>query len=280
MANPKQGHYNANKSVSENLNMKTPLLSRFDLCFILKDDHNAAFDDRLSEHVMKQHRHESKRSVQSSYQAATQSNAAPNFSIENYSNLIQRLKKVNDTQNPIPLNVMKDYISYARQYCKPKLTTKAASILQDFYVKLRSKRERGTVPITTRQLESMIRLSQARAKSCLREWVTADDAEDIVQMMMLSVIHVNSDANGEIDTTRGGIAGSSKQGQKKKFLQAMRKAKEQYKVTEFTYRDCLSTAHNILDLGTNLKDILEELRGTDLLQTKNDRGETVWKLLD
>ena len=110
--------------------------------------------------------------------------------------------------------------------------------------------------------------------------MTSSDAEDIVQLMMLSVIHVNSDAKGEIDTTRGGVGGASKMGEKKKFVNELRRMKAQFRISEFTFRDCQGAAHNSLNLDTNLKDVLEELRGSELVKTKNDEDEYVWKLID
>jgi len=67
------------------------------------------------------------------------------------------------------------------------MTTEAAKVLQEFYLDLRKKyRSVDSTPITTRQLESMIRLSEARAKLELREKVTSQDAKEIVEIMFPS----------------------------------------------------------------------------------------------
>ena len=81
----------------------------------------------------------------------------------------------------IPTPLLRGYIAYARKYVHPRLTSAAKQVLQDFYLQLRS--QHGCVdtsPITTRQLQSMIRLTQARAKVELREEATAADARDVL----------------------------------------------------------------------------------------------------
>lgn len=79
---------------------------------------------------------------------------------------------------------------------------------------------KDSIPITTRQLESLIRLSQARAKACLRPTVIKEDAEDVVELMIESVRQVNTDENGKLDKGRGGTGGKGKKS--KAFLDAMR----------------------------------------------------------
>ena len=56
-------------------------------------------------------------------------------------------------------------------------------------------------------MEALIRLSQARAKACLREFVLKEDAEDVVELMRESVHQVHMDSNGILDKTRGGVIG-------------------------------------------------------------------------
>lgn len=83
-------------------------------------------------------------------------------------------------------------------------------------------RRKDTVPITTRQLEAMIRLSQARAKACLREYVLEGDAHDVVELMRRSVDQVHSDEMGALDPTRGGAGGRSNRKMKKLFEERLK----------------------------------------------------------
>ena len=51
-ANPRGGHWDPSKTVNENIKMSGPLLSRFDLLFVLKDDADETHDKRLSRHCL------------------------------------------------------------------------------------------------------------------------------------------------------------------------------------------------------------------------------------
>lgn len=67
-----------------------------------------------------------------------------------------------ETVDHIPPCLLRKYISYARQYVHPSLSREAAQTIQDFYLSLRSQAHSAdSTPITTRQLESLIRLTEA-----------------------------------------------------------------------------------------------------------------------
>jgi len=203
-ANPKHGSYNMNKTVAENLSMSKPILSRFDLVFILRDRADQNLDRLVSSNIMDLYRSGGGRSSTSRYipgatpppMTYTQQNQEPTHPTRDGEDRIpiwERLAWVADFQKqPLPCNLVRDYIAYAREYCKPKLTQEAAAVLKDYYMQLRypenGRKRQDTVPITTRQLEAMIRLSQARAKACLREFVLEGDALDVVELMRRSVV--------------------------------------------------------------------------------------------
>lgn len=78
----------------------------------------------------------------------------------------------------LPTQLLRKYIAYARQYAVPRLSEEAKEVLQAFYLHLRqSASPLDGTPVTARQLESMVRLGEARAKADLREVVTKEDAE-------------------------------------------------------------------------------------------------------
>ena len=87
-----------------------------------------------------------------------------------------------DILNP---QLLKKYISYARHTVFPKLSMEACAVIKDFYIALRENacNSSNTLPITSRQLDSLIRLSQARAKLELRSIVTREDAVDVVKLI-------------------------------------------------------------------------------------------------
>lgn len=176
-ANPKLGRYEDRLTVSENINIPIVILSRFDLIFIQKDRPAKDLDEALSEHILKVHR--------SAGTAITP---------------------------PIPAELLRKYISYAKTRVHPRLSEEAVKRLRDFYLKMReaSGGELGESPIaiTARQLEALVRLAEARAKAALRETVTAMDAEAAIKIMDKSLRDVGAakeEGLVDIDTIMTGI---------------------------------------------------------------------------
>jgi len=262
-ANPKSGHYNMGKSVAENLNMPGPLLTRFDLIFILRDEADSNRDRMISGSIMGRLRRGGGQSGGNRDGGnggggdGRLADVMDQFGAQARVPLQYRLPWVTEFQKqPLPLQQLKDYIAYAREYCRPKLTQAATNVLREYFMKLRhpDSNRKDNVPITTRQLEALIRLSQARAKACLRPYVTREDAEDVVELMIESVKQVHTDECGNIDKARGGAGGKSKN--RRDFLEAMR-ASGQSKF-DFTDLQRISTTVN-LPLG-GFKDFVEGLR--------------------
>ncbi|KAL0375116.1 UNVERIFIED_CONTAM: putative DNA helicase MCM8 [Sesamum radiatum] len=224
-ANPVGGHYNRAKTVNENLKMSAALLSRFDLVFILLDKPDELLDKRLSEHIMC---------------IASPIDAIPNKLIELGTSLLQlhagngplsaleresrdirgvdmnvkngslvarlRLDPKRDTDFvPLPGPLLRKYIAYARTYVFPRMTKPAAEILQKFYLRLRDHNTSADgTPITARQLESLVRLAEARARVDLREEISTQDALDVVEIMKESLYDKYVDENGFVDFGRSG----------------------------------------------------------------------------
>ena len=134
-ANPKHGKYNLNKTVAENLNISSPLLSRFDLVFILRDDVDVDQDKLISGNIMNQYQQENRQSQKRKRNMQTSAILLTND--ENEISIKERLPWVSQTQKPLPADLLKDYISYAREYCKPKLTQEAATVLKNYFLTLR-----------------------------------------------------------------------------------------------------------------------------------------------
>lgn len=123
-------------------------------------------------------------------------------------------------------------------------------LMQPPYIQLPHRHEgdkKESVPITTRQLEALIRLSQARAKACLRPYVLREDAEDVIELMIESNRQVHTDETGKIDRSRGGAGGKSKGS--KAFVAAMRSSGK----STFSFNDLQGIADRVnLPLGTDL----------------------------
>ncbi|XP_076426817.1 DNA helicase MCM8 isoform X2 [Peromyscus maniculatus bairdii] len=224
-ANPVGGHYNKAKTVSENLKMGSALLSRFDLVFILLDTPNEQQDHLLSEHVIAI-RAGKQRAVSGATVARALSQDSNTSVLEVVSEkpLSERLKVApGEETDPIPHQLLRKYVGYARRYVHPRLSTEAAQALQDFYLELRKQSQRmSSSPITTRQLESLIRLTEARARLELREEATKEDAEDIIEIMKHSMLGTYSDEFGNLDFERSQHgSGMSNRSTAKRFISAL-----------------------------------------------------------
>ncbi|XP_006626063.1 DNA helicase MCM8 [Lepisosteus oculatus] len=236
-ANPVGGHYNRAKTVSENLKMGSALLSRFDLVFILLDTPNEDHDHMLSEHVMAM-RSGKKEVLSSATVTRNRSQDVNTSALDLFPDkpLSEKLKvQPGESFKPIPHQMLRKYVGYARHYVHPTLTGEAAQVLQEFYLELR-KQKYGTdsIPITTRQLESLIRLTEARARLELREKATKTDAEDVVEIMKHSLLDTYSDEFGRLDFDRSQLgSGMSNRSQAKKFVTGLNQIAERTYKTMF-----------------------------------------------
>lgn len=172
-ANPTLGRYESSLSVQDNIKLPFTILSRFDLLWILVDTVNADKDRELAQFILGMHR------MQKTPESATVPPLSPDF--------------------------LKKYIGYANRYVIPQLSPEASEEIENFYVNLRKSAEGGAapVPITARQLESLVRLSEARAKMALRTKVTKEDAQAAIRLMEESLRMVALDrVTGKIDIDR------------------------------------------------------------------------------
>lgn len=181
-ANPVGGHYNRKKTVSENLKIAAALLSRFDLVFILLDKPDERHDRMISEHIMRTHMlaNSSGQATDGKGEGDSESFAARFAGMRDggttteHSTLSQRLRSdaARFAGHALPIDVFRSYIEYAKEWCHPKMTRAAAKVLQKLYLTMRAQSNSGeSVPVTTRNLESLIRLAQARARADLRDEV-------------------------------------------------------------------------------------------------------------
>jgi len=164
-ANPVFGRYNVFKTIFENLaSLPATLLSRFDLIFLMLDKPEPERDKKLAEHILNLHR-----------------GTVP--------------------PPPIPRELLRKYIAYARQI-NPELTPEAAQLLNDFYTKVRARIERyeTLTEIGARQLEALVRIAEARARAALRDKVLPEDAAAAIKITAQSLKQIGVDVEtGEID---------------------------------------------------------------------------------
>jgi DNA helicase MCM8 len=214
-ANPTDGHYNHAKTASKNLQFGPALLSRFDLVFILLDKPNGRLDNFLSKHVLELHS-----GVRRKEEAQQQSGTVSDCGDEETKWPLYEWFKLHpgETMDFLPHQLFRKYLMYARKYVRPQLTPQAARILQKFYLDLRCQHHSNDcVPITTRLLESLIRLTEARAKLELREKATEKDAQDIVEIMKYSMAGILNFQRSQYGS------GMSSRNQGKRFIRALQK---------------------------------------------------------
>ncbi len=168
-ANPTLGRYESSLSVQDNIKLPFTILSRFDLIWIMVDTVEETRDREIAKFILDMH----------------------------------QMKPVHAEEDIAPLDAdfLRKYIIYAGEI-KPLLSAEAAEVIEKFYVDLRKSAEGGAapVPITARQLESLVRLSEARAKMALRSRVTKEDAQAALRLMEESLRMVALDRiTGKID---------------------------------------------------------------------------------
>jgi replicative DNA helicase Mcm len=179
--NPKLGRFDPIVPIPQQINISPALLSRFDIIFILRDLPNKAQDEAIASHVLEEHKQEVERDI-------------------------------------IDQKMMRKYIAYARKHVKPKLTDAAIDEIRDFYIGLRNKAVTSTseikpIPITARQLEAIVRLSEACAKIRLSNYVEIEDAKKAISILKYSLTQVGFDEETQsfdIDRVTTGIPTSKR----------------------------------------------------------------------
>ncbi|XP_075216079.1 disc proliferation abnormal [Lycorma delicatula] len=144
-ANPVESQWNKNKTIIENIMLPHTLLSRFDLIFLILDPQSEQYDRRLARHLV---------------------------------SLYYKTRSAEDDEL-MDMSLLRDYIAYAKEHVHPKLTDVASEMLVNTYVAMRKMGSgRGQISAYPRQLESLIRLSEAHAKMRLCDKVEKQDVEE------------------------------------------------------------------------------------------------------
>ncbi len=179
-ANPKYGRFDPYKDLIGQIEIPPPLLSRFDLIFLLREEGEASHR-KDAEHIFKS----------ADLLTENESEESPSES----------------TTPPVPVDILRKYIYYARENIVPKFSRKAMKVIVNFYTKLREAAARATegttVPLTRRELQAMIRLARACARVRLSQVVEVRDAEIAVKLMQRYLQDFGLDAEtGKIDIDR------------------------------------------------------------------------------
>ncbi|XP_005527608.1 PREDICTED: DNA replication licensing factor MCM5 [Pseudopodoces humilis] len=169
-ANSVFGRWDETKG-EENIDFMPTILSRFDMIFIVKDEHNEERDMTLAKHVMSLH--------------------------------VSALTQTQAVEGEIELNKLKKLISFCRTKCGPRLSAGAAEKLKNRYVLMRSgtrqheqeSNRRSSIPITIRQLEAIVRIAESLAKMRLQPFATEADVEEALRLFHVSTLDAAMSGN-------------------------------------------------------------------------------------
>ncbi len=183
-ANPVQGRFDPYEPIANQINMPPTLLSRFDLIFIMLDKTDEETDSKLAQFVLETHKRGEETQKSGETMAGT---------------------------GTIPPLLLRKYIAYSRKVI-PQLSDVALMKFKNFYTGMRqdSRKADAAIPITVRQLESLIRLGEARARTRLSDTITEEDAEVVLNLFLYCMKSVYTDPeSGHIDVDWV-VAGTSK----------------------------------------------------------------------
>lgn len=166
-ANPKLGRFDPYEPLAKQINLPPALINRFDLIFPFRDEPNEQKDEMLARFVLGMH-------------------------------------KNSEVELPeIETELLRKYIMFARQTVHPVITDNAISEIKDFYVKMRNSNndnDNKAIPISARQLEALVRLTESSAKSRLSQKATKRDARRAIDLLQFCLSQVGVDTEtGQFD---------------------------------------------------------------------------------
>jgi replicative DNA helicase Mcm len=163
-ANPMYGKYDPFKNITENVALPIPLLTRFDLIFVVRDIPSKEKDRNIAQHIIGLHK-----------------------------------KSTTDTRSLIDPDIFTKYLAYCKR-SDPTLTSEAEEKILDYYLKMRNVESEEMITVTPRQLGGLIRLATARARLLMKDQVEAEDAERAIFLIQSMLEDAGVDVNtGKVD---------------------------------------------------------------------------------
>jgi replicative DNA helicase Mcm len=189
-ANPRFGRFTPDRSFADQVNLPPTLLSRFDVIYSIFDKPDRQRDRMLANRILESHRAGEARELGAETAESSSGGA------------------------PFPPEFLRKYIAYSRRTFRPVLSAEALATIEDYYVQVRKQGEGpdAPVPITARQLEALVRLSEASAKARLSNVVTIDDAQRAVKIVTSFLARVATpEGQLDIDTVTTGVTHSQRE---------------------------------------------------------------------
>ncbi len=180
-ANPKFGRFDPSQPIAQQIDLPPTLINRFDIIFTLRDIPDRQKDEKIADHVLHEHKKQGESML-------------------------------------IPRELFRKYVAYAKQRVKPELSEEAMEEIKKFYIELRNQPvaiESGLrpIPISARQLQALIRMSEASAKMRLNKRVTKEDAKRAIDIMKYYLMQVGYDYESktfDIDRISGKFSSSQR----------------------------------------------------------------------
>ncbi|KAJ9205337.1 hypothetical protein DTO164E3_1315 [Paecilomyces variotii] len=205
-ANPIGGRYNGTIPFSQNVQLTEPILSRFDILCVVRDQVEPSEDERLANFVIESHHRanptrphrdeqgnlvnaDGQRIDEEGYRVDNNGNRLPLTPEEQRKREEAKRKEEEEKEGEIPQELLRKYILYARERCHPKLyqidQDKVARLFADMR---RESLATGAYPITVRHLEAIMRIAEAFCKMRLSEYCSSQDIDRAIAVTVESFI--------------------------------------------------------------------------------------------
>ena len=173
-ANPKKGRFEpiSEAPFTAQINLAPPLVSRFDVIWLLTDNPEENLDAKIANHIIKNR-------LQGVSELLVNEGSAPDPSKSSV-----EVKKTSDDLEILPRELIRKYIAHAKRTIHPNLTDEARDLIVKFYVSTRKQdgEASDSVAITARSLEAVARLAEASARIRLSQEATLDDATRAIRL--------------------------------------------------------------------------------------------------
>ena len=276
-ANPIYGQYLPDVSASRNIGFPDSLLSRFDLCFVVLDEHSSELDRKISERVIDNHMYtiDATKFGDESEDKVIE----PEIKLEeNKKTTMYEKKNPNsrkDNKNILTRDFLRKYIHYAKSKINPSLTKEATEYISTSWSKLREMsieddNKRKVIPVTVRTLESLIRLSTAFAKARLSQKVEKKDAEQAFVLLLNTIFQGNEEKEDEEEDNKMDLVEEEEDDKKKKKSKKKEKKEEIIPLDEDEEEEEISQKSSKKRRGKKSRE-RKELE--ELIEAQVDEGE-------
>ena len=183
-ANPIGGRFDRYETISKQINMPPTLLSRFDLIYTMMDRPNEEMDTKTAKHILETH-------YAGEILARVKNiGKVEEGEKEHFGEAMRMMEPA------VQGDLLRKYVAWSKRNVFPVMSEEAKNKFLEFYIGLRRQGyddEEAPVPVTARQLEALIRLGEAKARTRLSDKVTVEDAESVIEVVNYCLKHVFTD---------------------------------------------------------------------------------------